>query len=95
VCIVSTRSLCSLIQSVSQEDVRESGEQGFRTLTDNSGRTVRVDIRLDIRKITEILVELSVQPRISVVHRAPISVAPISARISGIGFKNIRARSLR
>jgi len=46
------------------------------------GRTVRVDIRLDIRKIKDVRVELSVQPRISVLNRAPISVAPISARIS-------------
>jgi len=46
------------------------------------GRTVRADIRLDIRKITDVRVESSVQPRISVVNRAPIFVAPISAWIS-------------
>ena len=46
------------------------------------GRTVRADIRSDIRKIKDVRVELSVQPRISVLNRAPISVAPISARIS-------------
>ena len=46
------------------------------------GRTVRADIRLDIRKIKDVHVELSVQPWISVINRAPISVAPISARIS-------------
>jgi len=46
------------------------------------GRTVRADIRLDIRKIKDVRVELSVQPRISVLNRAPTSVAPISARIS-------------
>ena len=46
------------------------------------GRTVRADIRMDIRKITDVRVELSVQPRISVVNRAPISAAPISVWIS-------------
>jgi len=46
------------------------------------GRTVRADIRLDIRKITDLSVELSMQPRISVVNRAPKSVAPLSAWIS-------------
>jgi len=49
---------------------------------ENPGQTVRADIRLDIRKIKDIRVELSIQPRISVLNRAPISVAPISARIS-------------
>ena len=51
---------------------------------DIPGRTVRVDldIRLDIRKIKDVRVELSVQPRMSVLNRAHISVAPISARIS-------------
>jgi len=37
---------------------------------------------LDIRKIKDVRVELPVQPQISVLNRAPISVAPISARIS-------------
>ena len=45
-------------------------------------RTVRADIRLYIRKITDVLVELSVQPRISGVNRTPLYLAPISARIS-------------
>jgi len=38
------------------------------------GRNVRADIRLDIRKIKDGLVELSLQPRISTVNRAPIYV---------------------
>jgi len=46
------------------------------------GRTVRADIRLNIRNITDVRVELSVQPRISAVNCAPKSVAPISAWIS-------------
>ena len=46
------------------------------------GRTVRADVRLDIRKITDVRIELSVQPRISVIDRAPKSVAPTSAWIS-------------
>jgi len=46
------------------------------------GRTVRADIHLDIRKIKDVRVELSVQSRISVLNHAPISVAPTSARIS-------------
>jgi len=50
-------------------------------LNDCPGRTVRADVRLDIRKITDDRVELFVQPRISVVNRAPKSVAPISAWI--------------
>jgi len=50
--------------------------------TSNPGRAFITDVRLDIRKITDVRVELSVQPRVSVVNRAPISVAPISARIS-------------
>jgi len=45
------------------------------------GRTVRADIRLDIRNITDVRVELSVQPRISAVNCAPKTVAPISAWI--------------
>ena len=48
----------------------------------NRGRTVHVDIHLDIRKITDVRVESSVQPRIFVVNRARISVASISARIT-------------
>jgi len=40
------------------------------------------DIRLDIPKTTDVRVKLSVEPRIYIVDRAPISVAPISARIS-------------
>jgi len=35
------------------------------------GRIVRADIRLDIRIITDVRVELSVQPRISAVNCAP------------------------
>jgi len=59
------------------------------------GRTVRLDIRLDSRKITDVLVELSAQPRISVVNRAPISVPPIRTDIRlNLGVTNIRARSL-
>jgi len=46
------------------------------------GQTVRADIRLDIHKFTDVRVELSVQPRISIGNHAPISVAPISARTS-------------
>jgi len=49
---------------------------------DIPGRTVLADIRSDIRKIKDVLVELSVHPRISVLNRAPISVEPISARIA-------------
>jgi len=47
-------------------------------------RTVRADIRLDIRKIKNVRIELSVQSRISVLNRAPksLQLAPISARIS-------------
>ena len=37
-------------------------------------RTARAGILLDIRKITYVRVELSVQPRVSVVNHAPISV---------------------
>jgi len=46
------------------------------------GRTVRADIRSDTRKIKDVRVELSLQPWMSVINRAPISVAPISARLS-------------
>jgi len=45
-------------------------------------RTVRADICLDIRKIKDIRVGLSVQLRISVKKHAPMSVAPIPVRIS-------------
>jgi len=34
---------------------------------ENPGRTVRADIRLDIHEVTDVRVELSVQPRISIV----------------------------
>jgi len=56
--------------------------EGKKKKASNPDRTVRADIRLDIRKITDVRVELSVQQRISVVHRAPKCVAPISAWIS-------------
>jgi len=46
------------------------------------GRTVRADIRLDISNITDVRVELSVQPRTSAVNCAPKSVVSISAWIS-------------
>jgi len=46
----------------------------------NPVRTVRADIRLDIRKITNFRVELAVQPRICVVNRAPISGYPLGYR---------------
>jgi len=48
----------------------------------NPGRTVRADIHVNICKSTDVRVELSLQPRIPVVNRDPISIAPISARIS-------------
>jgi len=51
------------------------------------GRTVRADIRLYIRKITDVRVKFSVETRISVVNRAPISVTPIFARISAYGYR--------
>jgi len=61
------------------------------------GQTVRADIRLDIRKITDVRVKLSAQPWISVLNRAPTSIAPISEHgylRTDIGVTNIRARSL-
>jgi len=42
----------------------------FCTYPRTPGRTIRADIRLDIRKITDVRVELSVQPRISTVKSA-------------------------
>jgi len=48
-----------------------------------------------IRKIKDVCVELSVQPRISVLNRTPICVAPISARISAwISVLRISERGL-
>jgi len=64
----------------------------------NPGRTVRAGIRLDIRNITDVLVELSVQPRISAVNCAPtIKIRSTDIRIDiriDIGVTNIRARSV-
>jgi len=51
-------------------------------LVNSPGRTVRTDIHLDIHNMKDVRVELSVQPRISVLNRAPISIAPLSAWIS-------------
>ena len=42
----------------------------MRFETHLSGRTVREDIRLDIRKITDVRVKIFVQPRISTVNFA-------------------------
>ena len=57
------------------------------------GRTVRADIRLDIRKVKNVRVELSVQPRISVLNRTPICVARTDICLD-IGVTNFRARTL-
>jgi len=59
-----------------------SSDQGLGPKQSSPNRTVRADIRLDIRKIKDVRVALSVQPRISVLNRAPVSGAPISAWIS-------------
>jgi len=62
---------------------------------EHPGRTVRADIRLDIRNITDVRVELSVQPRISAVNCASKSVAPKSAWISaGISVLRISEREV-
>jgi len=54
----------SLQGSQSQE------KRAMRFETHLSGRTVREDIRLDIRKITDVRVKIFVQPRISTVNFA-------------------------
>jgi len=41
-------------------------------MRDTPGRTIRADIRLDIHKVANIRVKLSVQSRISILSRAPI-----------------------
>jgi len=102
-------SLSSVVKQTSGKSGKKGGGLGVTTLYSSGklvreglknvgsyspGWTIHADIRFDIRKITHVRVELSVQPRISIVnfalwyaqHRYP------SGFHVNIGSTNIRAR---